>query len=304
MPNIELNGKFDENNISQLIRKFNFIFPAKDQMVPGYNIFLNITVKDFTSIASLVLYKAISFAIERKCLLNPRTDLDKITKLFNKYHLQDLILAYINKKDKEKVYKKITPVVKNDFFIAPHPISRTHFKGKEDIEEKYYSTITEYYKDLDPTIIDCLKTCIVEISSNFYYHATDDKSILMAEGTLKQMEIISVDTSEGIIATMRKAHNDKSDIDILRKAFQRHVSSKINQNHCGTGLWLVNEIVTKLKGKLILHTGGYIYRNIQGKVSIFESSFWQGTVLYVKIPITKDMASIIKDLLKTEVNYI
>lgn len=74
----------------------------------------------------------------------------------------------------------------------------------------------------------------------------------------------------------------------------------MDQGHCGTGLWLVNELVTKLKGKLILHTGGYLYRNIQGKITTFASSYWQGTILYVRLPINDDMDTILKELLTNE----
>lgn len=112
--------------------------------------------------------------------------------------------AYLRNKDIEKIYPKIKPVIRNDFFIAPHPISRTDFKDINEIETKYYKTIKDYYSVKNRTVIDCIKTCLVEISSNFYYHATDNKSILMAEGSDKNVDIISVDTSEGIIATMRK----------------------------------------------------------------------------------------------------
>ncbi|MDI5893653.1 hypothetical protein [Flavobacterium algoritolerans] len=304
MPKIEVNGKYDENNISQLIGKLNFIFDLKNKKVNDYNFSININTEDFTSIASLVIYKSLAYAIDEFCLLNPSVNKETFTDLFAKYHLQELMLAYLYEKDRDKIYANIKPVVKNDFFIAPHPISRVDFKNLDDIEAKYYKTIKDYYKNSNDGIVDCIKTCIVEISSNFHYHATDKKSILMAEGNANRIEIISVDTSEGIIGTMKKEYKNVTDKDLILNAFKRRVSSKINKGHCGTGLWLVNEMVTKLKGKLILHTGGYIYRNIQGKVTIFASSKWKGTVLYVKIPISNDMDNLIEDLFTNEKKYI
>ncbi len=126
----------------------------------------------------------------------------------------------------------------------------------------------------------------------------------MSEGTQQKVEIVSVDTSQGIIATMKERFPSKSDKDLLKMAFERRVSSKIDGNHCGTGLWLVNEIVTKLKGKLIMHTGGYIYRNIQGKITIFASSNWKGSILYVKIPISNDISSTLDSIFVNDINYL
>ncbi len=147
---------------------------------------------------------------------------------------------------------------------------------------------------------------MVEISSNFLYHAeNDEKSILMAEGNKSKVEIISVDTSEGILSTLRVKY-DKPDKQLLKLAFKRKVSSKIENGHCGTGLWLINEIVNKLKGKLIIHTEGYIYRNIQGNVRIFATSYWKGTIIYVKLPIceVKQINCFFSDLLSKEKKYI
>lgn len=301
---LSIAGKYNENNISNLVRKINFIFPQKGNYMKNCTVNMQIEAPDFTAIAALVLYKFFSYAIDEKCLREPQANVEFVTNLFSKFHLHDLMAAYLRNKDIEKIYPKIKPVIRNDFFIAPHPISRTDFKDINEIETKYYKTIKDYYSVKNRTVIDCIKTCLVEISSNFYYHATDNKSILMAEGSDKNVDIISVDTSEGIIATMRKKYNDKLDTEILKKAFKRRVSSKMDQGHCGTGLWLVNELVTKLKGKLILHTGGYLYRNIQGKITTFDSSYWQGTILYVRLPINDDMDTILKELLTNEKNYI
>lgn len=302
MKKIIINGKYDENNISQLVTKLNFIFGIKGKRVKDYHIRVKINIDDFTSIAALVIYKSFTYISDEMCIDNPETNLDEVAKLFSKFHLYELLKSYIKKEYTEQIYLKT--VVKDDFFIAPHHISRIHFKNKADIEKKYYETIKNYYSNYNIDVIDCLKTLIVEISSNFYCHATDTNSVLMAEGNYKKIEIVSVDTSEGIIGTMKSKYHGVIDKDLIINAFKRGVSSKIEKGHCGTGLWLINEIVTKLKGKLILHTGGYIYRNIQGNITILQSTKWNGTILYVKIPINQDMGTLIKEILTNKIKYI
>ena len=103
-----------------------------------------------------------------------------------------------------------------------------------------------------------------------------------------------------------KAKYKSSDDKLLRLAFERKITSKIENGHCGTGLWLVNEIVKRLKGKLIIHSEGYIYRNIQGKISTFASSYWKGTIVYIKIPIAEvsEIDNFFIELLSKEKKYI
>lgn len=304
MREIIISKKYTENNITELISKLNFAFKNVGKLQKGYRLQVKVEDNEFTAISALVIYKFISFVLDNKCLDKPSSN-PKLLDLFSKFHMHDLLEAYLgNKKEIGKLYSKITPVVRKDFFIAPHPISRTEIANHQDLEKKYYKTIKEYYKDYDQGVIDCIKTCIVEISSNFYYHAEDDKSILMSEGTTNKVEIVCVDTSQGVIETMKSTFPNKTDEQLLIMAFMRRVSSKIDSNHCGTGLWLVNEIVTKLKGKLILHTNGYIYRNIQGKITIFASTNWKGSILYVKIPISNDISSTLDSILYNKIDYL
>ena len=287
-------------NFSNILTKDLKQFEKQGLIVP------KIKYNDFTSITSLVIYKIIAYGLDNKCLNNPYANIDEITTLFAKFHLHDLIKAYYEQKDIDRIFSNIKPLQKNDFFVAPHPINREVVKSKEDLTNKYYGIICEYYKDKNLEIIDYIKTCLVEISSNFLYHAeNDDKSILMAEGNKSKVEIISVDTSDGIISTMKKKYK-KSDDKLLLLAFERKITSKIENGHCGTGLWLINEIVKRLKGKLIIHSEGYIYRNIQGKVSIFASSYWKGTIVYVKIPITEvsGINNFFTEILSQEKKYI
>lgn len=306
MKQIHINGKYDENNISSLILKLNFVFKLRNKKLKKYDFQIKINPNDFTSITSLVIYKILAYSLDNNCLDNPSANIDEITKLFSKFHLHELIKAYYNQKDIDRIFSNIKPLQKSDFFVAPHPINRDVIKSKDDLSNKYYEIIHDYYKDKNFDIIEYIKTCLVEISSNFLYHAeNDDKSILMAEGNKSKVEIISVDTSEGILTTMREKFN-KPDTKLLSLAFERKVTSKIENGHCGTGLWLINQIVNKLKGKLIIHTEGYIYRNIQGNVSIFASSYWKGTIVYVKLPITEvsEINNFFTEIMSNEKKYI
>jgi hypothetical protein len=284
---ILINGKINENNISSLIRKLNFVFNNKEKQLPNQRFLIDMEYKDFTSIAAIVIYKVFAYAMDNSCFYAPQVNITVMAHLFSKFQLEDLISSYFYQKDRERIYASITPVVKEDFFIAPHPLSKDIYANTDQLTTKYYKVIENYYSTIDKNIVDCIKTCMVEISSNFYSHTTDDKSIIMAEGDKNSIEILSVDTSEGIVETLKGTINSQDKLKILKKAFERNISSKKDKGHCGTGLWLVNQIVTKFKGKLIVHTGELVYKNMQGKCSIFVSNNWKGTILYAKLPINE-----------------
>jgi hypothetical protein len=48
-------GKYNENNISSLISKLNFVFKHKNKELSGYDFQIKINHNDFTSITSLVI---------------------------------------------------------------------------------------------------------------------------------------------------------------------------------------------------------------------------------------------------------
>ena len=65
----------------------------------------------------------------------------------------------------------------------------------------------------------------------------------------------------------------------------------------GCGLWLVNELVTKNHGLLHLFSQGVYLTNRKGKIKCGESSYWQGTIIYLMIPLKKIIP--LKEILHT-----
>ncbi len=157
MNQIYVNGKYDENNISSLILKLNFVFKLKNKSLKDYNFQINNNQNDFTSITALVIYKILAYSLDNKCLQNPSANIDQITTLFSKFHLHDLIKAYYEQKDIDRIFSNIKPLQKNDFFVAPHPINRDVIKSKDDLSNKYYEIINDYYKDINFDIIEICK---------------------------------------------------------------------------------------------------------------------------------------------------
>lgn len=71
---------------------------------------------------------------------------------------------------------------------------------------------------------------------------------------------------------------------------QQGVTSKKNTNHMGFGLWLVNELVTQMRGELYIYSERAYYINRQGTIRKGECYYWRGTITYVRLPLSNSEA--------------
>jgi hypothetical protein len=133
-----------------------------------------------------------------------------------------------------------------------------------------------------------LFTCLSEILLNFWEHAVDDnRSIIIADGTKKKIEIACADTGEGIITSLKTnpKYSNMHDSKILSKALDIGATSKERTNHMGYGLWIINEITNLVRGKLYIYSEGYFFKNDHGKVKSGSCAFWKGTIVYLNLPL-------------------
>ncbi|GAA3647924.1 ATP-binding protein [Flavivirga jejuensis] len=273
------------NNLSTLIRKLSFIFNYEGKNVP--NCEFKITATKLDAVSALVIFKAFDFASKYSCLESPKANLNNILKLFSIYGIENLMKKLVNQEEADGLYNNLKPSKTADFFIAPHPINRESFKNKQDLENKYTQFIADYYQNICPELVQYFKTCICEIASNFLYHALEDNnSILMAQGNKKKIEIVCVDNSKGILTTLNP--DNKDHFQVMRSAFQRGVTSKKDEFHCGTGLWYIEKIAQQLNGTLRVYSEDMLYVFKDGKVFVKKSPYWKGSIFYLKLNILKN----------------
>lgn len=273
------------DNISTLIRKLSFIFKYEDMNVPDFE--FKITSSKLDAVSALVIFKAFDFIAKNSCLKEPKANLDNILKLFSIYGIEKLMKKLVNQEEVDDLYKNLRPSKIADFFIAPHPINRENFKNKKYLENKYTQFIANYYQDICPELVQYFKTCICEIASNFLYHALEDNnSILMAQGNKKKIEIVCVDNSKGIISNLDP--NNKNHVNVMSSAFQRGVTSKKNDFHCGTGLWYIEKITQQLKGTFKVYSEDMSYICKDDKVFVTKSPYWKGSIFYLELNVLKN----------------
>lgn len=273
------------NNISTLIRKLSFIFKYDGRNIP--NCEFRISSSNLDSVSALVIFKIFEYSAKHSCLESPQANLPNILKLFSIYGIEKMMKKLIKQEEVDELYKNLRPTKTPEFFIAPHPINRESFKNKKELENRYTQFIADYYQNICPELVQYFKTCICEIASNFLYHALEDNnSILMAQGDENKIEIVCVDNSTGIITNLEP--NNQNHKDVMSKAFQRGVSSKKDEFHCGTGLWYIEKIVQQLNGTLRVYSEDISYICKGNKVFVQKSPYWKGTVFYLKLNISQN----------------
>lgn len=289
--NIEYNKRFfiqkklGHNSILSFLNTIEEIFNMKNQKMP--KVVFDLSFMNETNILGLLLiYKSVEFSVENKCFDNPILIANEyVTQELKRFGFWGLLDAYL--KNKSADYNNLSFTTEGTFFMAPLALLRNENYSEKVIKERFLPNIEKYYMD-SPKAVSMILTCMSEVILNFWEHAVEDtKSIFVASGNEKKVEIACADTGDGIITTLSKAFGEKNFFkeQILEKALEKGVTSKKMTNHMGYGLWILNELVSLVKGRLHIYSeGAYIFNNY-GKMQKGACSYWKGTVIYISLPL-------------------
>lgn len=279
---------FKSNDVISFINNMQVIFKMQESMTPNVRIDLT-KIKQISALGILVIYKVIEYTYVNNCFKKPELNVNEyIQQKWKEYGFYDLIHLYVSNKDiAEKGYKDLSIKLQDKFFIAPQALLRSDNYSKEMIEKKFLPPIRKYYKD-SPKIVSMVFLCLSEILLNFWEHAVSDmRSIIVAEGNKSNIEIICADTGDGIISTLGGSYKEHkfTPIDIIRKSVEKGETSKKMSNHMGYGLWILNEMTTRVRGRLHLYSQGVYLKNENSKILTGKSGYWQGTIIYLSLPL-------------------
>lgn len=278
--------------IAGFIQDCQVIFEIKGMGRKGF--LLDLTrVKKASLLGVLVLYKVIEYSVNHACFEQPLIKLEPTSEIgiaLEKYGFTDLILAYIqDKQDIERQYRNLKISIEDRFIIAAQALMRDDKKSREEINKKYLPQIEKYYK-ANPKGISMIMLVFSEILLNFWEHAINDtKSIIVAHGNKQNIEVACADTGKGIITTLgiNFSQADLRPEQILLKALEKGVTSKQLTNHMGYGLWILDQITTLTKGILHIYSEGAYYYNENGRKSSGKCGYWQGTIIFISLPLHK-----------------
>lgn len=309
---IKTPDKLIAGKTNELLEYISFIFSLNNSEKPNYVLNLN-HIKKTDILGMLILYKLIEYSSNKKCFYLPEIAYknDSVyAKSLEKYgfgvKLDNFIFRFNN--DNPSINYNIT----NNFIIAPQLLNRLDSSTINSLNNNLLPKIQEYYTNNEKitTMVSC---CLSEIYLNFWEHAVlDTETILAAEGRHKYIEISCADTGNGIVSTLKsnERYKDFSSKELIELAVKRGVTSKQNSNHMGYGLWLLNEIAKKVNGRFHLYSEGVYYKLDYGKVTIEETSYWKGTIVYLALNLDKPISLSDIDSLKKykqpqfQINYL
>lgn len=272
-------------NVRYYLKEVSPLFGMEGKTVPNV-VFDAEGLDNAGLLGQLLIYKFMEYSIKKRCFLKPSFSIKEETfSEFKKTGFQKLVLALAN--DKKQEFDSLKYEEEDGIFIAPINLA---IYEKSDCQDLYAPQIRDYYNDEKVTFIVTL--CMSEIAANYSAHAADDtNSILVARGNHDTFEIACADNGKGILTTLRPFLNRKlSHCEVLEQAMKKGVTSKKGTDHMGYGLWLVNELVTRLKGELYLFSEKAYYVNRQGRNKKGECDYWRGTITYVRLQLNNKRA--------------
>lgn len=277
--------KISISNIKTFIRKINNVFSIQYLQKNGMKFSLWKTKEiDFLSI--VLLYKFLEYSVVNKCFYKPTIYLsDEVKKTIKFYRFHNIVTALIEGNDIKDEFNSLKIEIKDDFIIAPIALSQKKIITNEQWNKNLLPNIMQYYHD---DIALMIFQFFIELYSNFTSHANDEtRSIMVAHGTKNWIEIVCIDNGIGIVNSLRDIFPRMSPNKVLEKAMCKYTTSKSEQGHMGYGLWYINEIVKKINGRLEIWSNNAYYKSIGNKTISMMSPNWQGTILYIKIPLNK-----------------
>lgn len=284
---ISLPKHLNVTTVGEILRVANIIFESEERLLPMYALDLS-KVSKTNVLGMLLIYKIIEYSIEKKCFYKPAIFFDSfIENKWNEYQFVPLINSYVENTDSSSMFKDFKIQLSDNFILAPQPLLRDNDFTDKYLKNKFLPKITEYYSGKDK-VISMIFTCFSEILLNFWEHAVEDsKSIMIADGNKTYMHIACADTGNGIISTLKQ--NEKyrklSKENIILESIKKNTTSKENTFHMGYGLWLIDQIVTEIKGRFHLFSEGVHYSNEYGKIKVTSTNYWKGTIVYLALPI-------------------
>lgn len=293
---------FRTNSIISFINDCSDIYLLSGKRESGFLLDLG-KVTECTMIGVLLVYKIIEYSIKQNCFNAPMYLMSvPFQESMERYGFTKLIITYLADKNvAEREFANLKISVTDNFIIAPQALLRNDKYSSEVLNKKYLPQIEQYYS-FNQKAVSMIFICFSEILLNFWEHAVDDtQSIIVANGNKSNIEIGCADNGKGILTSLTLAGKEQKDeISTLMSAVEKGVTSKEMSNHMGYGLWIIDEIVNRTNGRFHLYSEGYYYQREFGKVKSGKCGHWQGTVVYLSIPINKPIT--LHDIEKPEEN--
>ena len=171
-----------------------------------------------------------------------------------------------------------------------------YFKGKENVSIDVFDaqTLDAVYRDvlkamtshfdIEVSVLQALSYCLYEMMDNVHIHSGKPLGTAMThyDEPQKVLRILIADDGMGIRASL--AENDLYKDITEPEALELCLEDKITDGKgMGFGLYTTSRLVDCIGQEFILHSGSHKLIIKDGKTSVIENGFWQGTLIYMEI---------------------
>lgn len=171
-----------------------------------------------------------------------------------------------------------------------------YFKGKENVSIDVFDaqTLDAVYRDvlkamtshfdIEVSVLQALSYCLYEMMDNVHIHSGKPLGTAMThyDEPQKVLRILIADDGMGIRASL--AENDLYKDITEPEALELCLEDKITDGKgMGFGLYTTSRLVDSIGQEFILHSGSHKLIIKDGKTSVIENGFWQGTLIYMAI---------------------
>ena len=171
-----------------------------------------------------------------------------------------------------------------------------YFKGKENVSIDVFDaqTLNAVYGDvvkamtshfdIEVSVLQALSYCLYEMMDNVHIHSGKPLGTAMThyDEQQKVLRILIADDGMGIRASLaeNKLYKDITEPEALKLCLEDKIT---DGKGMGFGLYTTSRLVDSIGQEFILHSGSHKLIINDGKTSVIENGFWQGTLIYMAI---------------------
>jgi len=171
-----------------------------------------------------------------------------------------------------------------------------YFKGTENVSIDVFDsqTLNTVYRDviramtshfeIEVSVLQALSYCLYEMMDNVHIHSGKPLGTAMTyyDDSLKVLRILIADDGMGIRESLaeNEKYKDITEAEALKLCLEDTIT---DGKGMGFGLYTTSRLVDSIGKVFILHSGTHKLIIKDGKTSVIENGFWQGTLIYMEL---------------------
>lgn len=171
-----------------------------------------------------------------------------------------------------------------------------YFESSKNVSIDVFDALTldAVYKDIvnamtahleiEVSVLQALSYCLYEMMDNIHIHSGKPLGTAMTyyDFQEKKLCILIADDGMGIRASLseNEAYKDITEAEALTLCLKDRIT---DGKGMGFGLYTTSMLVNRIGKRFILHSGNHKLLVENGKTSVVENGYWQGTLIYLEI---------------------